>query len=431
MPMSRDEKIEKVQRLLTAHKKTKEALEAEPVMREWHPGTDIARKWTVITAAYSGLEQTIKYLLAEENNHSIAELFAFREGKKYVYRTHDVARLFSRLTEPTQDIVRDFYGRFQSLHSYITVETVDEFLNMVSGADGTGYERWRYTLIEEKELPRNSPEGLLAIWGVCVQIAEERAWKKQLVRMPDEELISKLWMQLDHLVLNVSIDRQNAGEPFQDITHKIRDWAWRTGHPLNAFAELLWHFSRYEEHGQDDVSEWLSDALTRWVMRVITSPAIAGATSLRTFVERAQGNTPDGQGLRWDRNTNRFEAVPWSMESRHQDALPPEAVVIGDPTEGGTPLRTLWQAARRSGHHVLENRGFDGPANEDPWFCTLELRAEDESGGRPIVVLTIWQKRSEDPSLFSMVEQWPREAMDEHVRRWIEVARGIGEMRAR
>ena len=428
MPMSRDEKIEKVQRLLTAHKKTKEALEAEPVTRELHPGTDIARKWTVITAAYSGLEQTIKYLLAEENNHSIAELIAFREGEKYVYRTHDGARLFSRLTEPTQDVVRDFYGRFQSLHTYITVETVDEFLNVVSGADGTGYERWRYTLIEEKELPRNSPEGLVAIWGVCVQIAEKRVWNKPLV-MPEEALKSELLMKLNHLGRKVSRDRQDAGEPFQSIAHEIRGWAWRTGHPLNAFAGVLWHFSRYEEHGQDDVSEWLSDALTRWVRGVIASPATAGATSLRIFAERAQGNTPDGQGLRWDRNANRFEAVPWSMESRHQDALPPEAVVIGDPTEGGTPLRTLWQAVRRSGHHVLENRGFDGPANEDSWFCTLELRAEGESGGRPI--LTIWQKRSEDPSLFSMVEQWPREAMDEHLRRWIEVAQRIGEMRAR
>ena len=59
MPMSREEKIEKVQRLLTAHRKTKQVLENEPVTWELHPGTDIARNWTVITAAYSGLEQTI------------------------------------------------------------------------------------------------------------------------------------------------------------------------------------------------------------------------------------------------------------------------------------------------------------------------------------------------------------------------------------
>ena len=106
MPMSRDEKIEKVQRLLTAHRKTKEVLENEPVTWEVHPGSEIARNWTVITAAYSGLEQTMKYLIAEENAQSIAELIERRGRKKSPYETHDVAKLFSKLAEPTQDVVR-------------------------------------------------------------------------------------------------------------------------------------------------------------------------------------------------------------------------------------------------------------------------------------------------------------------------------------
>ena len=429
MPMSRDEKIEKVQRLRTAHRKTRETLEADPVSWELHPGTEIARNWTVVTAAYSGLEQTIKYLIAEENSQSIAELIAFQEGKKCPYRTHHVGRLFSRLAAQTQDVIRDFYGQFQSLHPYVTVETVDEFLSVVSEADGSGYERWRYTLIEARPLPRNSPEALMAVWEACVQIAQERAWGKQRVRMPNEALSWELCNQLETVELNVSIDRQNAGEPFQDIAGETRDWLWRSGHPLNAFADVLWHVSRYGEHGQANVSEWLSDALTRWAMSVLNSPAIAGPTSLRAFVERAQGHTRDGQSLRWNRKTNRFEAVPWSLENRHQDALPPEAVVIGDPTERGTRLRTLWQAAKRSGYRVVENRAFDGPPNEDPWFCTLELQAEDEGNARPI--LTMWQKRSEDHDLFYMVEQWRREAIDENVRGWIEIAQRIGELRAR
>ena len=177
MPMSRDEKFEKVQRLLTAHSKTKELLENAPVTWEVHPGTDIARNWTVITAAYSGLEQTMKYLIAEENAQSIAELIKFREGKNLPYQTHDLLKLFSKLAEPTQDVVRDFYGRFQSLHSYISEETVGKFLSVVSEADGRGYERWRYTLIEDRPLPRNSPEGIVTLtpWlrhGRCFSVSE-------------------------------------------------------------------------------------------------------------------------------------------------------------------------------------------------------------------------------------------------------------------
>ena len=417
MPMSEDEKIEKVQRLLTAHRKTKEVLENESVTWEVHTGTDIARNWTVITATYSGLEQTMKYLVAEEKGQSITELISFREGKKCPYLTHDVGLLFSRLTAQTQDVIRDFYGRFQSLHPYVSVETVDEFLSVVSEADGRGYERWRYTLIEDKPLPTNSPEALVALWGVCVQIAEERVWENQRVRTPDEALSREFCNQLETLELNVSIDRQNAGEPFQDIAGETRDWLWRTGHPLNAFADVLWHFSRYGEHGQANVSEWLSDAVTRWAMRVLNSPAIGGTTSLRAFVERAQGRTPDGQSLRWNRKANRFEDVPWSLENRHQAALPPNAVVIGDPT--GMRLRALWQAAKRSGYRVLENRAFKGPANEDSWFCTIELQTAVDGDEKPI--LAIWQKRNNDEFEFYMVEQCSREAIDADMRTWIEM----------
>ena len=77
MPMTRKERIEKVQRLVTARRKTREALEREPVTRELHPGTDIARRWPVITAAYNGLEQTLKYLIAEEKAYTIEELVEF------------------------------------------------------------------------------------------------------------------------------------------------------------------------------------------------------------------------------------------------------------------------------------------------------------------------------------------------------------------
>ena len=88
MPILQDDKNETVQRLGTAHQKTKEVLESEPVAWELHAGTEIASNWTVVTAAYSGLEQTVKYLIAEENSQTISELVQFREGKARPYPTH-------------------------------------------------------------------------------------------------------------------------------------------------------------------------------------------------------------------------------------------------------------------------------------------------------------------------------------------------------
>ena len=68
---------------------------------------------------------------------------------------------------------------------------------------------------------------------------------------------------------------------------------------------------------------WL--ALRKWAAAVLKSPAVAGTTWLRTFVERAQGHTPDGQSIRWDRNNKRFETISWSLEDRRRDELPPDA----------------------------------------------------------------------------------------------------------
>ena len=339
MPMTREEKREKVDRLYTAHKKTKDTLEWEPLTWELHAGINIARKWTVITAAYSGLEQTFKYLIAEEQGYTIPELINYTgpetqdadvgERKKYPYRTHNLEFLFSKLGKTPQSIVRECFGRFQSLHSYITIESVDQFLEEVSGPKGAGYEQWRYTLIEDKELPRNSPEALVAIWEVCVDVARERIRKNQrvrmpdkLVRMPDEMLSQEFYHRLEDLRVAVSVERQNRGEDFQDIEAEIQTWLWKSGHPLNAFADVLWHFDRYEIHGVTDISDWFSDTLTSWARTALEDPITIGPATLRAFVDRARGHWPDGASIRWNPKSNRFDAVQWPLQTRSQDAPP-------------------------------------------------------------------------------------------------------------
>ena len=437
MPMSRDTKIEIVQRLQTAHKKTKKILEMEPVTRELHPGTDIARNWTVITASYSGLEQTIKYLIAEEKGLTIAELVTFVDRKdlngnkgstkKYPFQTHNLGWLFSKLEGLTQDVVRDFYGRYKSLHSYLNIGRVDQFLNAVSGRKGVGYQRWRYTLIEDKPLPRNSPEALLAIWDVCVRIAYGRVWENQQIEMPDKKLAQEFCERLVRLYSNVSVERQNGDEPYQYTSRELRDWLWRGGHPLNAFAEVLWHYSRFGCHGAKDVSEWLSETLTRWVKEVIEDPAVSRQTSLRAFVTRTQGHTPGGTNLRWNPKRNRFEAVRWTLKSHFQDALPAQAAVIAGSGRRGSPLTELWVAAKESGYRVVENRAFKGPPDQDIWFRTIEVRNEDAGKKKPI--LSIWEERKNYRELFYLVEECAPEEMGLPIRHWIDLARNFGKMR--
>ena len=432
MPMTRSEKLEKVQRLNTAHKRTYETLARVPVTWELHPGTDIARNWTVITAAYSGLEQTIKYLIADENSQTISELIDFaepndedgRSGNTYPYRTHNLAWLFAQLGDQTKDFLREFYARFQSLHSYISVGALDNFLEQVSGRKGTGYERWRYTLIEDKPLPKNSPEALVAIWGVCVQVAEDKVSGRQQAEMPDHELASDLGHKLETTVWDTSIHRQNQGEAFRDIGPEARTWLWKAGHPLNAFAEVFWHFSRYGSHGVEDASDWLSEAIDRWVATVLQDPAAVGQTRLRAFLDRARGHTSDGSSIRWNSNNNRFEAVPWSLRKRFQEKLPSNATPIGNRTRAATQLTFLWKAAKESGYRVLENRALTGPPGADVWFRTIEVQAG--SNGNEIPVLTVWQQPATHSGLHYIVEECPQDEMSPSLRTWIVGARAVG-----
>ena len=243
------------------------------------------------------------------------------------------------------------------------IGSVDQFLHRVSGGngDGDGSVRWRYALIEEKTLPRNSPAALVAIWGVCVQIAQERAWGNQRVRvqMPDDELGEELCAHLERFAEAVSEERQKPADPFPDIRGEIGSWFRKRGHPLNAFAEVLWHFARHDHSGVADAPDWLSESLTRWARELVKEAADSGPTLLRQFVTRAQGHTVHGQSVRWDPNRTRFGSVPWSLRKRFQDAPPANTVVVGDqPVRYASPLCSLWIAADESGYRVHENRAF-------------------------------------------------------------------------
>lgn len=428
MRKTRRESMEIVQRLRAAHKQTKKLFDGEEVVLELHAGTEIARYWPIITASYSGLEQTIKYLIAEEKGMGTQELIGqsipgqSRSGRRrkqvYPYRTHNIAWLFSKLGEPTQSVLHEFYERFQSLHSYIPILQLDEFLQKVSANKGTGYERWRYALIENRKLPPNSPAALVAIWGVCVRIAISNIWSNQRVRMPDEMIVSDLRNQLNAWVRGISINRQNAGEPYQEIQPEIHAWLHASGHPLNAFARVLWHFRRYESHGVADASDWFSEVLLNWRRHLLEATAQSGPTLLRMFVERAQGNTPQGASLSWNSAVKRFEAVPWALEERHQSELPLGAIKIGGDHDQWPPLRDLWSAAQQCGYRVLENRSFHGGNQHDNWFCTLQVQSENER--KTNAILSIWEKPIEQ--VCYLVRECPCDAIAAPVRRWIGLA---------
>lgn len=404
MSMTKLEKFEKVQRLSVAQNQTRNMLEKDLIRMDLHPGSDIATRWPFIIAAYSGLEQTIKFLILEENSLTTDEL--------HRYRTHNIARLFCELNESTKNVVREYYGRFQSLHSYIDVEKLDDFLNMISGKDGKGYERWRYTLIEDEvELPRNSAEAMITTWGACIELARSRVFDIPRISFPDVKLRSILRDRMENLALDVCLKRQAAGEQFQNLTLQLLERLFRDKNVLNVFAEILCNFDEFQSRNFPDMSDQMSEVMSRWQDSVLSESSKTGMTSLRNFVERAQGRRPEGESIRWNMDSKRFEVVPWKLESLSQSKFPPNAIFLY--FDYFRMLAALREHANLSGCLIRENResmnSFEFDTAE--WHRILELSEGDDAN--PIV--TIWHKRERGNDQFGFVELCCKNEMGQRI----------------
>ena len=399
--------MECVQRLKTALRTTRELFHTQPVTWDLHPGSELARYWLFISGAYSGLEQSLKYLIATEKNLTIATVRDTRthegpsargaDGSRPPRRRypHHVHQLFEELDNGTKAVLREHYARFQSLHSYIPIECLDHFLSEVSGPKGSGYTRWRYALIEQGALPSNSAETLLTVWDTAVQICEERLWEgKRRVIGIEQHLIQQLAPLLDHALTTTSVNRQEAGEDYLDIGVEIRRCVRRFGHPLNFFAQCLFHCARYSGPFPRDASPWLEETLTRFLRELHAKPALSAATPLRQFCRRAQGLTADGLGLEWDPSAKRFVSLPWTLRARLTRQPPPGAIRV-DAQEGTLlRLRPLLDAARALDMEVLENRSAPPNREADHWIRTLEVRARSAGAAPGQCLLSVWERRS-------------------------------------
>ena len=190
--MELDYENEAIARLLAALTWSQKALEEVPPDPDLHSGTALANAWALITIAYSGIEQSLKYMLARRSALPVDDWILTPAGKKH--KKHHLLKLFDDLDACDQYALNEYYARFQSLHNYIEEPTLRSFLCKVSD-QGKGYERWRYALVNAtapNDLPRNSADAMLAIWSASVYLIQHRQNATGFM-MPDAEL----WEMLD------------------------------------------------------------------------------------------------------------------------------------------------------------------------------------------------------------------------------------------
>ena len=90
----------------------------------------MAQQWLTIGATYSGIEQTLKYLIALHKDLTVDELLAANgivenpgeePEQRTRYRIHELGTLFSRLDRQTTEAVEHDYAVWQSLYDYLPI----------------------------------------------------------------------------------------------------------------------------------------------------------------------------------------------------------------------------------------------------------------------------------------------------------------------
>ena len=174
MPMTTAEKCDKVQRLKTWHEEAKEKLER---MTENERESNVSQSWCLFFTGYRRLEHALKFLVPEERQISIKELDQEKGSTGDPdFNTDIIKELFSLLDECTKKVTREYYERFQSLHSYIQVQKLDKLIEVASDQVEKSKEHQSHTVNESDDFsPYNCAVALTAILGNCINIAEKQA----------------------------------------------------------------------------------------------------------------------------------------------------------------------------------------------------------------------------------------------------------------
>ena len=410
-------------RLESAYTQTRDLSETRPWAHELVPDYGLGREWPIITAAYSGIEQTLKFLIALHRGITIEVLIGHRR-----FRTHRLAFLFCHLDNETKRAAENYYARWQSLHSYVNVPTCEALLELLEDDDGGGYQNWRYCLTQDRAPVANSAEAMLAIWAALLRQVPDLAFQPGNV---DDEVGDKLWEALDAACATEERHRIERGEDALSIYEDRDRWVCSHTNLLDAMAQALSHYESYCEVPDDVGPEPWRHSLRnclRELRRQVHQESRRG--SLHTFTRRASAWFAIAASIRWSDDEQRFEDVPWSLESEFRDEPPPQAQTVEYRNGTDARLRRLPYLARTSGYLLKETRAFAWRATRGDQTWHLRLRLYDYDQGAERARLSIWQRgHLEGPTAVEQhCAERPLEAgLEEWTRLYVQPPDSIGD----
>ena len=256
--------------------------------------------WSIVTCCYSGIEQAMKCLLQLRGTYVDESL------RKGGHRHHDVSKLFRALASDEQDVVRDSYAIYRSLHEYIPPETADDFLNAID----RGYPAWRYFLLEgndqSKWPPTTHPGAMLEIWFTLCQIMRTKDGINLEIDTVNQNIRQRLWHSLkdaydESIPLLERHSRDGEGLGNSELSEL---YSWLNGYDnnlINACSDLIY------AHAKGNVEYTIRDfAPTTRVILLAFLDNVEGDESyrreeVRLFIRRAKETR-----IRWDQEARRF-----------------------------------------------------------------------------------------------------------------------------
>ena len=428
MPIDDDARSAITLRLRTAYAETCECYARKPAWIEIVGDVALAQLWYSIGTTYSGIEQTLKYLIALHKHLTIDELLVENgivenpgeePERRTRYRIHKLGTLFSRLDRQTKEAVEHDYAVWQSLYDYLPFRTCAEFLDHVQGDDDMGHLDWRYCLIQGHLPPPNSADAMLAIWASLIRRCEEREERPHRpgTRTADEQVRFGLSEYLERACIDYEQRAAENGDPIPPLREEFARWAPSDACMVNNIAAVLGYQEKYLEVPEREGSEPMRKTLATCLSQIRREAREGMRGALPTFARRALGYFPTGESVRWNPETMRFENVAWPLQSESRNDAPPGATRVAPEENADGRLRDIWHYASVAEYQVKETREF--AANLDrPVQWHLRMRVYDQHEAAEDARISVWQEHDLEGAI--AVEQHAPEApLRPHMDLWL------------
>lgn len=185
-----DEFLRPFARIYNAWSSENKRYQENPLQPDLFAESMAVAAWSIVTCCYSGIEQAMKCLLKMQGSYDSRT--KWQGGHEH----HFIGSLFKNLTTDEQDVIRDSYAIYRSLHEYISPETADDFLDVID----SGYVKWRYFLLDgndqNKWPPKTHAGAMLEIWFTLCQIMRTKRGSNLEITTVNQDIERHLWDSL-------------------------------------------------------------------------------------------------------------------------------------------------------------------------------------------------------------------------------------------